>query len=179
MTRFDELRRAIPTWAEDLRRNLALLEQPTTLSQRQAWGCALACALATREPELVALASGCAAEHLQPRERDAAAAVATFMAMTNVYFRFTHLASDAGYRDMPSRLRMQILGTPGLAKLDHELWCLAVSTIHGCAACIDRHERALRAGGGSHEHALEAVRIAALMAGVAQALAAARLLGEA
>ncbi len=177
-TTFDELHRAIPDWAEHLRLNLATLEQTSALTPRQARGTLLACALATHEPALVTFASTWASELLGPAERDAVASVATTMAMTNVYFRFTHLVSDDRYRSMPSRLRMQILGKPGVPKLDYELWCLAVSALHGCAACIDRHERAVLAGGGVAEQAQEAVRIAAISAGVAQALVTARQLAR-
>lgn len=176
MTSFDELRQAIPEWAKDLRLNLGSVEQSAVLTAKQLWGTALACALATKQAELVAVVAARAAEQLEPIERDAAASAAAIMAMNNVYYRFTHLVSDARYRSMPARLRMQILGKPGVPKLDYELWCLAVSAINGCAACVDSHEQAVLKGGGTAEQVQEAVRVAAILVGVAQALTAARQL---
>ncbi|MFV8754722.1 carboxymuconolactone decarboxylase family protein [Nannocystaceae bacterium ST9] len=176
MTSFDELERAIPDWAKDLRLNLGFVQQSAVLTPRQLWGTALACALACKHAELVAVVAARASEHLEPLEREAAASAAAIMAMNNVYYRFTHLVSDTRYQSMPARLRMQILGKPGVAKLDYELWCMAVSAINGCGACMDSHAKAVIAGGGTAEQVQEVVRVGAILAGVAQALSASAML---
>ena len=74
----------------------------------------------------------------------AARAAASIMAMNNIYYRFTHLASAPDYKTLPARLRMNVIGKPGVDKADFELWCLAVSAINGCGVCIDSHEKILR-----------------------------------
>ena len=77
------------------------------------------------------------------------------------------------YPSMPARLRMQIIGNPGVPKLDFELACLAASAITGCASCVQSHEEAVRKGGGTKEMVQDAVRIAAVINGVATAMPAA------
>ncbi len=176
---FDELRQAIPEWAKDLRINLSQVETSPVLSPRQLWGTALASALATKQPELVAAIQARAAEHLEPLERDAAASAAAIMGMNNVYYSFTDMVSDKRYQTMPARLRMQVLGKPGVPRVDYELWCLAVSAINHCAACVDNHEKSVIKGGGTPEQVQEAVRVAAILNGVAQAIDAVRMLGQA
>jgi alkyl hydroperoxide reductase subunit D len=51
--------------------------------------------------------------------------------------------------------------------VDFELWCLAVSAINGCAACVDAHEKVLREKGVNEESIAPAVRIAAVLHGLA------------
>jgi alkyl hydroperoxide reductase subunit D len=92
------------------------------------------------------------------------------MAMNNIYYRFTHLASAPDYKTLPARLRMNVIGKPGVDKVDFELWCLAVSAINGCGVCIDSHEKILRDAGLTAEQIQTAVRIAATVHGVAATL---------
>ncbi len=92
------------------------------------------------------------------------------MAMNNIYYRFTHMAEDPDYRTMPARLRMSVIGRPGVDKRDFELWSLAVSAINGCEACIAAHDRALKEAGVSKEAVQQAVRIAAIVHAVAATL---------
>lgn len=178
MTSFDELRQAIPDWAKDLRLNLGVVERSVVLSPRQLWGCALACSLACKQQQLVGVIDARASEQLTPQERDAAASAAAIMAMTNVYYNFTRVVSDTRYRSMPARLRMQIFSKPGVEQFDFELWCLAVSAINGCAACMDSHEQAVIKAGGTAEQVQEVVRIASILAGVAQTLDAQAMLAS-
>ena len=41
---------------------------------------------------------------------------------------------------MPARLRMNVIGNPGIDKLDFELLSLAVSAVNGCGLCVTAHE---------------------------------------
>ncbi len=163
----DELKAAIPDWAKDLRLNLGALERSDALTGQQLWGAALASALATRQPGVIRAVSAAAEEHLDDAARDAARTAAALMGMNNVYYRFTHLVGNDEYGRLPARLRMQALGAPGVDKLDFELWCLAVSAVNGCGACMTAHERNLRAGGVSALAVQDAVRIASILHGVA------------
>ena len=52
---------------------------------------------------------------------------------------------------MPARLRMNVIGNPGIDKLDFELLSLAVSAVNGCGMCVTAHERKLREGGMGRE----------------------------
>ena len=80
------------------------------------------------------------------------------MAMNNVYYRFVHLVQEEEYAKLPARLRMNVLGAPGIAKADFELLALAVSAINGCGTCIASHERQLRQHGLEREAVQSAVR---------------------
>ena len=107
---------------------------------------------------------------LSPEALGAAKAAAAIMAMNNIYYRFTHLASAPDYKTLPARLRMNVIGKPGVDKMDFELWCLAVSAIIGCGVCVDSHEKVLRDCGMSAEQIQAAVRIAAVVHAVAATL---------
>ena len=74
---------------------------------------------------------------------------------------------------MPARLRMNVIGNPGVDKADFELWSLAVSAINGCGACIDAHEKVLQEAGVSAATIQTAVRFAAIIQSVAVAIEAA------
>ncbi len=92
---------------------------------------------------------------------EAAKTAHAMMAMTNVYYRFTHLVSNEEYGKLPARLRMNALAKPGVDKIDFELWSIAVSAINGCGMCLDSHEKIVRSHGVSAEAVQAAVRIAA------------------
>ncbi len=59
------------------------------------------------------------------------------MGMNNVYYRFLHLVEDDEYAKLPARLRMNVIGSPGIDKADFELISLAVSAVNGCGKCVD------------------------------------------
>ena len=92
------------------------------------------------------------------------------MAMNNIYYRFTHLASDPDYATMPARLRMNVIANPGVEKLDFELWSLAVSAVNGCGRCIEAHEDVLLKAGVPKEAIQDAIRIAAIVFSVSVTL---------
>jgi lipoyl-dependent peroxiredoxin subunit D len=108
-----------------------------------------------------------AAQHLEPAALNGAKAAAAVMGMNNIYYRFVHLSANKDYATMPARLRMNIIGNPGVDKIDFELWSLAVSAINGCGMCIESHERVLLQHGVKSETIQSAVRIAAVMKAVA------------
>ena len=166
----DAIRDALPDYAKDLKLNLSSLLNDSVLSEQQRWGTLLATALASRNARLVAAVSADATQHLSPAAATAAKAAASIMAMNNIYYRFTHLASDPDYATMPARLRMNVIANPGVDKADFELWSLAVSAINGCGKCIDAHDQVLRKAGVSREAIQQAVRIAAVIHAVAATL---------
>ena len=166
----EQLRETLPGYAKDLKLNLGSLLTDTVLTEQQRWGALLATALAARNPKLIETISTEAAAHLTPEAVAAAKSAASIMAMNNIYYRFTHLASDRDYATMPARLRMNVIANPGVEKADFELWSLAVSAINGCGACIDSHDKVLRQAGVSREAIQQAVRIAAVIHAVAATL---------
>ncbi len=168
------LQERLPAHAKDLRLNLGAIQRSEVLGEQQLWGTLLATAIAARDPELLAAVDAEARAHLPGPLHDASRTAAALMGMNNVYYRFLHLVGDATYGTLPARLRMQGLATHGAPKLDFELWCLAVSAINGCGACVASHEQALRAAGASPAMIQEAARIAAVVHAVAVVLGAER-----
>jgi lipoyl-dependent peroxiredoxin subunit D len=101
---------------------------------------------------------------------DDALASASLMAMNNVYYRFRHMIGKPSYSQMPARLRMQRIAKPASNKVDFELFCLAVSAINACEACVRSHEAVVIQGGITEEQVHDAVRIAATIHAAAVAL---------
>jgi len=93
----------------------------------------------------------------------AARAAAAIMAMNNVYYRFVHLASNKEYGQLPAKLRMNVIGSPGIEKVDFELFSLAVSAMNGCGLCIDSHEKVLRQHNISADIIQSAARVGAVI----------------
>ncbi|WP_066939045.1 carboxymuconolactone decarboxylase family protein [Microtetraspora fusca] len=166
------LKDALPAYAKDIKLNLGSLVTTSSLTEQQLWGTLLATAVATRSPKVITEVSAEAADYLSAEAFTAAKAAASIMAMNNVYYRTTHLIGDETYATMPAKLRMTIIGNPGVEKLDFELWSLAVSAIGGCGTCLESHEKVVRNGGLSREQVQEAVKVAAVVNAVATTLEA-------
>jgi len=158
---------ALPDYAKDIRLNVGSLLGDQILGDQRKYGLLLACAHGSGYKPIVEAAEAEAAGKISPEAAEAARAAAAVMAMTNVYFRFVHLASNKDYGQMPARLRMNVIGSPGIEKVDFELFGLAVSAMNGCGLCIDSHEKVLR----QHDIAPEIVQTAARIAAVIKAAA--------
>jgi alkyl hydroperoxide reductase subunit D len=163
----EQLLSSIPDYAKDLKLNLQTVLKQTDLTEQQTWGTVVACALASRNPSVIAALLAEAEAHLQPAVMEAAKGAAAVMGMNNIFYRFQHLSEHEKYSTLPARLRMNIMRTHGSDPLDFELWCLAVSAINGCGRCITAHDRTLREKGMTEETIIAAVRIASVIHGVA------------
>ncbi|MFE1318874.1 alkyl hydroperoxide reductase [Kitasatospora phosalacinea] len=166
----DELKAALPDYAKDLKLNLGSVIGNSDLPEQQLWGTVLACAMATRSPAVLRELEPEARANLKPEAYEAAKGAAAIMAMNNVYYRTLHLLSDKEYGTMRAGLRMNIIGNPGVDKVDFELWSFAVSAINGCGQCLDSHEGVLRKAGVDREVVQAAVKIAATVQAVAAVL---------
>lgn len=164
------LQAQLPAFAKDVRLNLSAMAEDESLTEQQKYGLMVACGHATRNLTVAQALEAEAAAKLGAEALDAARGAATMMAMNNVYYRFLHLASNPEYKTMPARLRMTLIGKPGVDKVDFELWCLAVSAINGCGMCIDAHEKVVRDGGLPSSAIQTAVRFAAIIQSAAIAL---------
>lgn len=163
------LKGRIPDYAKDIRLNLSSLAGDETLNAQQLWGTFLACALAGGNADVIRSIEGEALSRLSPEAANAAKAAASIMAMNNVYYKFVGMMGDA-YRSLPAKLRMNVIGNPGVDKGDFELWSLAVSAINGCQFCVQSHEKTLREEGFSSEQVQTAVRVASTVAAVSAVL---------
>jgi alkyl hydroperoxide reductase subunit D len=170
---FTNVKNLIPDYAKDLRLNLSSVLTPDGapgLSEQQILATALASTIAARNATLLREVEAATAGILDEAQVNAARAAAAIMGMNNVYYRFVHLVGNDEYGKLPARLRMNVIGNPGVDKTDFELYSLAVSAINGCGACVASHEKVVRKGGITAEGVQSAVRIAAVIHGVAVAL---------
>ncbi len=157
----------VPAYAKDLKLNFSAVMAQTELTKQQAWGTAVASAVASRNPEMIHAIFAEAANQLSAQALEAAKGAAGLMAMNNIYYRFHHLSNNEKYSTMPARLRMNIIRTHGIDPADFELWCTAASAINGCGKCVDAHERVLREKGVNEEAINAAIRIASVVHGLA------------
>ena len=165
----DNLKNLLPEYAKDIKLNLSTLAAEETLSAQQLWGTFLATALAGRNETVIREVAAAASAHLSPAALNAAKAAAAIMAMNNIYYKFTGMMGDE-YRTMPAKLRMNVIGNPGVDKVDFELWSTAVSAMNGCQFCVKAHEKTLSEHGISREQIQAAVRIAAVVHAVSAVL---------
>lgn len=166
----DALKQTLPDYAKDLKLNLGSVITTSSLTPAQAWGTAVTAAIASRNEVLTRAIVADAAQHLDAAALTAAKAAGAIMGMNNVYYRFVHLAANKEYGKMPAKLRMNVIGNPGVAKVDFELWSLAASAVNGCGMCIDAHEHEVVQKGATKENVQDVVRIAAVIHAVATVL---------
>jgi alkyl hydroperoxide reductase subunit D len=167
----DALREAFPDVARDIKLNLSSTLQPGTLSAAQAYGTAIASAIATRnQPLAKALIADAEADGVEAGTIDDAKAAAVLMGMNNVYYRFRHMIEKESYAQKSARLRMLRINQTQGPKAEFELFCLAVSAINGCQMCMQSHEAVVIEGGLSEDHVHDAVRIAATVSAAAIAM---------
>lgn len=174
----EDLRQTLPEYAKDLKLNLSTVLNQPELTPQQLWGTALACAHAVGNLDTLTTIAEEARTHLDDTAYNAAQAAAAVMGMNNVYYRFLHLASNDEYGSMRAGLRMNAIRTHGSDPVDFELWCLAVSAINGCGACVDSHERVVRQKGLGAEQVLAAIRVASVIHAVGAVLDAENALAD-
>lgn len=166
----DDLLQTIPEYAKDLKLNLSSILRQTELTPQQLWGTSVASAHACGHGPLLAAILAEAAKNIDPSVIEAAKSAAAIMGMNNIYYRFLHLAHHEKYTTIPARLRMNVIRMHGIPQVDFELFCTAVSAIHGCGSCIESHDRVVREKGLAEESVLAAIRIAAVIHAVARVL---------
>ncbi|OBG12573.1 alkyl hydroperoxide reductase [Mycolicibacterium celeriflavum] len=171
----DNIKDALPEYAKDLKLNFGSIVKTTELSEEQLWGALVATAAATKSERLLREIAEDALDILSQDAYNAALGAAAIMGMNNVFYR-TKGQLDGAYDDLRAGLRMNIIGNPGVAKEDFELWSLAVSAINGCGHCLAAHEKTLRDADVARSVIFEAIRLASIVAGVAQALQTADVL---
>lgn len=162
----EELKAGIPDYAKDIKLNLGSVTLEEALSSQQKAGCFITAAMTTGNRLVLDAVMATFGSQLELAALQAAKSAAAIMAMNNVYYRFTHTVG-AGYESLPAKLRMSVIGKPGVEKVDFELWSLVASAINGCSACMTSHEKAVREAGLSQDQVQTAMRIAATVRAVA------------
>jgi alkyl hydroperoxide reductase subunit D len=170
----DALRESLPAYAKDLSLNLSSLAAETVLNDQQKWGCFVASAYAVGTGAVIKAVLASAGEAgFSTEALEAAKGAAAIMGMNNIYYRSLHIMkAGEEYRSQPARLRMTIIGNPGVDKCDFELWSLAVSAVNGCGMCMDAHEAELKKHCCTNVQIQAALRIAAVVNAVSRVVAA-------
>jgi alkyl hydroperoxide reductase subunit D len=152
---------ALPDYGKDLRLNLSSILNDQTLGEERKAGLLLACAHGSGYKPLVDAAEADVEGKLSGEIANAARGAAAVMAI------FVHLVANPEYGTMPAKLRMNLIGSHGIAKEDFELFSIAVSAMNGCGMCMESHERILLQHGVKPETIQSAVRIAAVLKAIA------------
>jgi alkyl hydroperoxide reductase subunit D len=161
----EAIKETLGDFAKDTKLNIGTVltvDGAPDLLQNQIYGIALASAYATKNQAVVDAIKAETAS-LSEEEKQAAKAAATIMGMNNVYYRFLHLVGDTEYKSFPAKLRMNVIGNPGIPKVDFELYSLAVSAINGCGMCMEAHVHEVTKAGISKLGVQSAIRIAAVV----------------
>lgn len=158
----DVIKNALPEYAKDIKLNLSSLMNEEILDAQKFWGTMVASALAGRNAFVIGEIIEEAGQHLSADAMNAAKGAASIMAMNNVYYKFVGMMGGE-YQTMPAKLRMNIIGNPGVDKGDFELWSLAVSAINACQYCVKAHEAQLAQHGIDKAQVQAAVRVAAVV----------------
>src|SRR6476619_6391796 len=158
---------SLPDYSKDIRLNLGSILSDQLMSEERKLALLLSCAHGSGYKPLVEATEAEVAGKLDDTVANAARGAAAVMAMNNVYYRFVHLVANPEYGTKPARLRMNFIGQHGIAKDEFELFSLAVSAMNGCGMCIDSHERVLLEHGVKSDAIQSAVRVGAVMKGIA------------
>lgn len=172
MSAFETYRENMKEYAKDIRLNLSTVLSPEgapSLNQKQIAIIALSCAYSARAKNLGEALRSEFAPLIGDLELESAKAAATIMAMNNVFYRTQHHSDNEDLKKIPARLRMNVIGKPGIEKVDFELACLAVSSIGGCDRCVNSHVKEVLKAGLPVDAAHSAIRIAATIQAAALA----------
>jgi alkyl hydroperoxide reductase subunit D len=173
---FDQLLDRIGDYGKDVRinfKNVLAGENTPGLTPVQAKTTLLACVYATKDKELIAAAETFTKDEGKITDADisAARAAVAMMGMNNVYYRTIHLSENKEWSKLPAKLRMTVIANPGVAKVDFETYCLAISAMTGCGMCINSHIAELQKAGITPEGIQSAIRVAAIVNSLSQTLA--------
>ncbi|MGZ0707740.1 carboxymuconolactone decarboxylase family protein [Coraliomargarita sp. W4R53] len=171
MEQITELLASLPNEAKDLRINLKRVLEGESLDAEQTWGTALAAAYYIRHPELTAaVLADAKAVGISDATLEDARAAASIMGMNTIYYRFRHLMNSEEYNKRPANLRMMRMQQVASTKVNFELFSIGPAALAGCEMCLKAHEAAVKKDGMNEDNVHDAVRISAILHGVAVAL---------
>ena len=168
MSWVDQLKESLPDYAKDVRLNLDSVIKRSSISEDLASACALAAAFATGNGKLVSFIQS---NIVDEKERDAALAAASIMAMTNTWYPYVEMVDDENLKGLPAQIRMNAIASHGgTTKSNFEAFSLAASIVGKCHFCVKAHYETLKKEGYTVEQLRDIGRIAAVMNSVAKVL---------
>ena len=168
MSWVDQVKEALPDYAKDTKLNLDAVIKRSSISEDLASACALAAAFATGNGKLVSFIQS---NIVDEKERDAALAAASIMAMTNTWYPYVEMVDDENLKGLPAQIRMNAIASHGgTTKSNFEAFSLAASIVGKCHFCVKAHYETLKKEGYTVEQLRDIGRIAAVMNSVAKVL---------
>ena len=169
MSWVDQVKEALPDYAKDTKLNLDAVIKRSSISEDLASACALAAAFATGNGKLVSFIQS---NIVDEKERDAALAAASIMAMTNTWYPYVEMVDDENLKGLPAQIRMNAIASHGgTTKANFEAFSLAASIVGKCHFCVKAHYETLKMEQGYTVEQLRDIgRIAAVMNSVAKVL---------
>ena len=168
MSWVDQLKESLPEYAKDVRLNLDSVIKRSSITEDLASACALAAAFATGNGKLVSFIQS---NIVDEKERDAALAAASIMAMTNTWYPYVEMVDDENLKGLPAQIRMNTIASHGgTTKTNFEAFSLAASIVGKCHFCVKAHYETLKQEGYSVEQLRDIGRIASVMNSVAKVL---------
>ena len=168
MSWVDQLKESLPEYAKDVRLNLDSVIKRSSITEDLASACALAAAFATGNGKLVSFIQS---NIVDEKERDAALAAASIMAMTNTWYPYVEMVDDENLKGLPAQIRMNTIASHGgTTKARFEAYSLAASIVGKCHFCVKAHYETLKKEGYTVEQLRDIGRIAAVMTSVARVL---------
>lgn len=168
------LKDLVKDYAKDIRINLDSVlseEGAPGLNETQIYGTFLASAYASKSAKLSEVALAIAQEKLSPEEIEGVKSAVAIMGMNNVYYRYLHLLEgEEDLKKLPAKLRMTVIGKPGIPKINFEIYSLGISAVEGCGMCINAHVQEIKKAGITDLGVQSVIRIAAVTHGAAQSL---------
>lgn len=166
------LKSQIKDYAKDIRLNLgSVLDTGAEgLTESQVAQIAIASAYATKNQVVIDEITDEFASKISEAELEAAKSSAVIMAMNNIYYRTIHFAGDDEYMKMSAGLRMQVIASHGIDKIDFELTSIAVSSINGCEFCVKSHVKKVASEGVTKQGVQSTIKIASVINAAAQAV---------
>ena len=165
-----ELINTFPDYAKDIKLNYSKILNEDILNKKQLYGLILISSFTTQLNSLKDAALEETKEFIDKELMEDVYGAYSIMSMNAIYYRFTHLSSEADYFTMPANLRMQYLSKFKIEKSDFEMLCLAVAIIIGCGKCINAHENILRENNISKLHIQTVARIASIVNSIANVI---------
>ena len=165
-----ELVSTFPDYAKDIKLNYSKVLNEDILNKKQLYGIILISSFTSQLNSLKEAAIEETKEFIDKELMEDIYGAYSIMSMNSIYYRFTHLTSDADYFTMPANLRMQYLSKFKIDKSNFEMLCLAVAVIIGCGKCINAHENVLRENNISKLHIQTVARIASVINSIANVI---------
>ncbi len=158
----------LPVYASDLQANFdGLVVRRSDDGDVLRWGTIVAAAMVSGSAALTQAALLEATEHLPPAQLHSAKLAATMMSLTNNFYRHRSLTAQPQLKELRGGLRTARLRQQEKTGITFKLWCVAVSVLNGCAACVEANERGAIEGGATPEQIADVLRVGALIRAIA------------